>query len=97
MHIVLNGIIENYVELRDALEADGHVFASETDAEAVAHLIEKHLDLLGPWHLPEAVRLAYLELRGHYALVAISADESRPRRQSRYASSYPVSAPLTGS
>src|SRR4051794_6011864 len=73
--IVLNGIIENYVELRDALEADGHVFASETDAEAVAHLIEKHLELLGPGHLPEAVRLAYLELRGHYAFVAISADE----------------------
>jgi glutamine---fructose-6-phosphate transaminase (isomerizing) len=75
VHIVLNGIIENYVELREALEAEGHVFASETDAEAVAHLIEKHLDLLGPGHLPEAVRLAYLELRGHYAFVAIAADE----------------------
>jgi glucosamine--fructose-6-phosphate aminotransferase (isomerizing) len=75
VHIVLNGIIENYVELRDALEADGHHFASETDAEAVAHLIEKHLDALGPGHLPEAVRLAYLELRGHYAFVAIAADE----------------------
>ena len=75
VHIVLNGIIENYVELREALEADGHVFASETDAEAVAHLIEKHLDLLGPGLLPEAVRLAYLELRGHYAFVAIAADE----------------------
>ena len=44
VHIVLNGIIENYVELRAALEAEGHHFASETDAEAVAHLIEKHLD-----------------------------------------------------
>src|SRR3989440_3157080 len=75
VHIALNGIIENYVELRDALEAEGHVFASETDAEAVAHLIEKHLELLGPGHLPEATRLAYLELRGHYAFVAISADE----------------------
>jgi glutamine---fructose-6-phosphate transaminase (isomerizing) len=75
VHIVLNGIIENYVELRETLEAEGHVFASETDAEAVAHLIEKHLDLLGPGHLPEAVRLAYLDLRGHYAFVAISADE----------------------
>jgi glucosamine--fructose-6-phosphate aminotransferase (isomerizing) len=75
VHIVLNGIIENYVELRDRLEAEGHVFASETDAEAVAHLIEKHVEVLGPGHLPEAVRLAYLELRGHYAFVAISADE----------------------
>src|SRR5215213_9084822 len=64
VHIVLNGIIENYVELRDALEADGHVFASETDAEAVAHLIEKHLDVLGPGQLAEATRRAYLELRG---------------------------------
>ncbi len=75
VHIVLNGIVENYVELRETLEADGHEFASETDAEAVAHLIEKHLDLLGPGYLPEAVRLAYLELRGHYAFVALSADE----------------------
>src|SRR3954453_16043951 len=75
IHIVLNGIIENYVELREELEAEGHHFASETDAEAVAHLIERHLDALGPGNLAEATRLAYLELRGHYALVAISADE----------------------
>src|SRR5437899_113850 len=75
VHIVLNGIIENYVELRDALEAEGHYFASETDAEAVAHLIEKHLDVLGPGQLSEATRLAYLDLRGHYAFVAVSAGE----------------------
>ena len=75
MHIVLNGIIENYVELRAQLEAEGHHFASETDAEAVAHLIEKHLEALGPGNLAEATRLAYLELRGHYAFVAVSADE----------------------
>jgi glucosamine--fructose-6-phosphate aminotransferase (isomerizing) len=73
--IVLNGIIENYVELRDVLENEGHYFASETDAEAVAHLIEKHLEALGPGQLAEATRLAYLELRGHYAFVAVSADE----------------------
>jgi glutamine---fructose-6-phosphate transaminase (isomerizing) len=75
VHIVLNGIIENYVELRDALEAEGHYFASETDAEAVAHLIERHLDRLGPGELPEATRLAYNELRGHYAFVAVSAED----------------------
>jgi glucosamine--fructose-6-phosphate aminotransferase (isomerizing) len=75
VHIALNGIIENYVELRDALEAEGHHFASETDAEAVAHLIEKHLDRLGPGQLAEATRLAYLDLRGHYAFVAVSADQ----------------------
>ena len=57
------------------LEAEGHHFSSETDAEAVAHLIEKHLEALGPGNLTEATRLAYLELRGHYAFVAISADE----------------------
>ena len=75
IHIVLNGIIENYVELREQLEHEGHHFSSETDAEAVAHLIERHVERLGPGNLTEATRLAYLELRGHYAFVAISADE----------------------
>jgi glucosamine--fructose-6-phosphate aminotransferase (isomerizing) len=76
VHIVLNGIVENYVELRAALEESGHEFASETDAEVVVHLIEKHLYLLGEdGTLAEAMRLAYLELRGHYAVVAVSADE----------------------
>jgi glucosamine--fructose-6-phosphate aminotransferase (isomerizing) len=75
IHIVLNGIIENYVELREQLEDEGHHFSSETDAEAVAHLIERHVERLGPGNLTEATRLAYLELRGHYAFVAISADE----------------------
>ena len=40
MAIVLNGIVENFVELRAALSANGHAFRSETDAETVAHLIE---------------------------------------------------------
>src|SRR5215213_4748324 len=75
VHIVLNGIIENYVELRAQLEADGHHFSSETDAEAVAHLIEKHIEALGPGNLTEATRLAYLELRGHYAFVVVSAED----------------------
>ena len=75
VHIVLNGIIENYVELRAQLESEGHHFSSETDAEAVAHLIEKHLEVVGADNLPEATRLAYLELRGHYAFVAVSADD----------------------
>jgi glucosamine--fructose-6-phosphate aminotransferase (isomerizing) len=76
VHIALNGIVENYVELRTALEAEGHEFASETDAEVVAHLIEKHLDELGEdASLAEATRLSYLDLSGHYAFVAISLDE----------------------
>ena len=42
--IVLNGIIENYRELKDSLLRDGHVFSSETDAEVVTHLIERHYE-----------------------------------------------------
>jgi glucosamine--fructose-6-phosphate aminotransferase (isomerizing) len=76
VHIVLNGIVENYVQLRAELDAQGHSFASETDAEVVAHLIEKHwLELGSEASLGEATRLAYLELSGHYAFVAVSADE----------------------
>ena len=65
--IVLNGIIENYVELRDALTADGHRFTSETDAEVVAHLIEAYYQ----GDLPAAVRRTFAEIRGHFAFCAI--------------------------
>jgi glucosamine--fructose-6-phosphate aminotransferase (isomerizing) len=71
VHIVVNGIVENYVELKDRLIADGAVFTSETDAEVIAHLVADHND----GDLVAAVRAAYAELRGHYAFVAISADE----------------------
>src|SRR5689334_11710780 len=71
IHIVLNGIVENHVSLRERLQADGAEFTSETDAEVVAHLISHHYD----GDLVDAVRLAYAELRGHYAFVAMSADE----------------------
>jgi glucosamine--fructose-6-phosphate aminotransferase (isomerizing) len=70
VHIALNGIVENWSALRERLEADGAEFTSETDAEVVAHLIAQHLN----GDLTEAVRLAYNELRGHYAFVAMSAD-----------------------
>jgi glutamine---fructose-6-phosphate transaminase (isomerizing) len=65
--IVLNGIIENYRELKTELEAAGHAFSSETDAEVVAHLLETlyHGDLL------EAVRAAYVRLEGHFTFVVI--------------------------
>ena len=68
--IVLNGIVENWTELRDRLRAEGAEFSSETDAEVVAHLIAHHFD----GDLVEAVRLAYNDLRGHYAFVAMAAD-----------------------
>src|SRR3954470_23659210 len=42
--IVLNGIVENYRELRERLQGEGHTFSSETDAETVTHLIEQHYD-----------------------------------------------------
>jgi glucosamine--fructose-6-phosphate aminotransferase (isomerizing) len=71
VHIVLNGIVENHTELRRRLAAGGAAFTSETDAEVVAHLIAHHYD----GDLVEAVRLAYNDLRGHYAFVAMSADE----------------------
>jgi glutamine---fructose-6-phosphate transaminase (isomerizing) len=69
MSIVLNGIVENYRELKAGLEADGHTFSSETDAETVAHLIERHYsgDLL------EAARLALAEMEGHFTFVVIHA------------------------
>jgi glucosamine--fructose-6-phosphate aminotransferase (isomerizing) len=70
-HIVLNGIIENWTELRDRLQSEGAEFTSETDAEVVAHLIASHFK----GDLVEAVRLAYNDLRGHYAFVAMSADQ----------------------
>src|SRR3954453_2477569 len=44
VHVVVNGIVENYVELKRELVARGAVFTSETDAEVIAHLISHHLD-----------------------------------------------------
>ncbi|HEX2126811.1 MAG TPA: glutamine--fructose-6-phosphate transaminase (isomerizing), partial [Thermoleophilaceae bacterium] len=71
VHIVVNGIVENWAELRDRLREGGAEFTSDTDAEVVAHLIAHHLD----GDLVEAVRLAYGELRGHFAFVAMAADQ----------------------
>ena len=70
LSIVLNGIVENYRDLRASLVADGHTFSSETDAETVSHLIERHYD----GDLVEAVRLAANELEGHFTFVAIHQD-----------------------
>ena len=68
--IVLNGIVENYRELRASLAAEGHTFTSETDAETVTHLVERHYD----GDLVEAVRLAFAELEGHFSFVVIHCD-----------------------
>jgi glucosamine--fructose-6-phosphate aminotransferase (isomerizing) len=71
--IVHNGIIENYQELREELRADGFEFASQTDTEVVAHLIEKNYRALGNLH--DSVRTAIARLRGAYALAVVHADE----------------------
>ena len=72
VHIVLNGIVENHSELRRQLSGEGHVFSSETDAEIVSHLIEKHYD----GDLTAAVRAAFSDLRGHYAFVAMHSEHT---------------------
>ncbi len=69
--IVLNGIVENYRELREELERGGHAFRSETDAEVVVHLIEDAYD----GDLVDAVRAAFNRLEGHFTFVAIHRDE----------------------
>src|SRR5437763_2331352 len=69
--IVLNGIVENYRELKSELEGDGHVFSSQTDAEVVAHLLETLYD----GDLAAAVRAAYGRLEGHFTFVVIHHDE----------------------
>jgi glutamine---fructose-6-phosphate transaminase (isomerizing) len=71
--VVHNGIIENYLELKEQLQREGHKFVTETDTEIVAHLVEKHSANNTP--LEEAVRKSLKELRGIYALVFLSAKE----------------------
>jgi glucosamine--fructose-6-phosphate aminotransferase (isomerizing) len=67
--VVHNGIIENYLPIKERLQAEGHVFTSETDTEVIAHLIERHLQ--DTPRLDEAVRRALRELRGSYAIVVL--------------------------
>ncbi|HEV3408394.1 MAG TPA: glutamine--fructose-6-phosphate transaminase (isomerizing) [Gaiellaceae bacterium] len=68
--VVLNGIVENFLALKESLEQEGHVFTSETDAEVVGHLVERYY----AGDLADAVRAAYSKLEGHFAFVVVHRD-----------------------
>lgn len=71
--LVHNGIIENYAQLREELQAKGYVFASETDTEVMAALIDRHIG--EGMKLREAVLATVRELEGAYAIAVLSRDE----------------------
>ena len=68
--VVHNGILENYLEIKERLLAEGHTFRSETDTEVLAHLVEHHLTSTG--RLERAVKRALAEYRGSYAIGVVS-------------------------
>src|ERR1700759_1959267 len=68
--IVMNGIVENYRELREELTAQGHTLRTETDAEAIVHLLEAAYD----GDLGAAVRAVFPRLEGHFTFVVIHRD-----------------------
>ncbi|HWZ89084.1 MAG TPA: glutamine--fructose-6-phosphate transaminase (isomerizing), partial [Polyangiaceae bacterium] len=70
--VVHNGIIENYLDLKQELQRQGHTFVTETDTEIIAHLVERETKDDG---LENAVRRALMLMRGLFALVLISADD----------------------
>jgi len=72
--LIHNGIIENYVELRELLEARGHTFKSETDTESVVHLLSDARKAHGG-DLAAAMREVCAQLRGSFTLLALHSDE----------------------
>ena len=76
--VVHNGIVENYLSLKKRLIEEGHKFATETDTEIIAHLIEKYSGNSGRGDhrsLEDAVRQTVKQLTGVFALAVISTDE----------------------
>jgi len=78
--VVHNGIIENYLVLKQKLVEQGHKFVTETDTEIISHTIEKHFD----GDLAQAVRLSLEELDGVFAFVALSAEQPNVLVGARY-------------
>ncbi|MEG3224318.1 MAG: glutamine--fructose-6-phosphate aminotransferase [Methanobacteriales archaeon Met13] len=70
--LVHNGIIENYQELKDQLQEEGHHFSSDTDTEVIAHLVEKQMSK--GMDLEDALRLVIRQIKGSYALAVIHVD-----------------------
>jgi glucosamine--fructose-6-phosphate aminotransferase (isomerizing) len=71
--VVHNGIVENYIELREELSAEGAVFKSETDTETIVHLVERYFSIENG--LEKAARKAFLLLKGAHAIVVMSSLE----------------------
>ncbi len=71
--VVHNGIVENFLELKDELTAEGAQFQSDTDTETIVHLVERHQ--AGGKDLTEAARSAFQQIQGAHGIVLLSADE----------------------
>jgi glutamine---fructose-6-phosphate transaminase (isomerizing) len=71
--VVHNGIIENYLSLKEQLQAAGHEFSSQTDTEVIAHLVDERLKTAGSFEA--AVRTALQELQGAFAVCILCKDQ----------------------
>src|SRR3989344_1356461 len=90
--VVHNGIIENYQILKEALQKDGHVFASQTDTEVLAHLIEHFFR----GNLEEAVNKALKQVKGAYAIAVICKEDPDKIVAARFSAPLVISVNTAG-